>query len=110
MKLVSPMLLNISHIIVESNEATKSHELTSSDSPTLAPTSPSLVSNIDIPIALRKEPHNCPSTRYPLHHFCTYANLSTNHCVFTTHLDSNPISKNVIMVLQIQGGVMQEKI
>jgi hypothetical protein len=97
---VSPVLLLIPPIIVEYDEATKSREPTPSDPPTLTTTSLSSVSDIDLPIALRKEPHNYPSIRYPLDHFCTYANLSTDHLAFTTRFDSYSIPKNVTKALQ----------
>jgi hypothetical protein len=82
----SPMSLHIPHTIVESDEATEPLEPTPFDPPTLAHISPSLVSDLHLPIALRKEPRNCPSTRYPLDRFCTYANLSIDYRAFTIHL------------------------
>jgi hypothetical protein len=72
---------------------------------------PPPISNLDLPIALRKVSRTCPSTRYPLDRFYSYAALSTHHRAFTMSLDSYSVPKNVSEALHNPGwfSAMQEE-
>lgn len=49
-------------------------------------------SDIDIPIALRKQTYLCIC--HPISKFISYYALSTKFCIFTSNLDSIKISKS----------------
>lgn len=87
-----PLLL---HTLASTTESDRTIE-----SPPHAPNSPSHTSDLDFPMAFRKEPRNYPSTRYPLNHLCACTTLSTDHRAFTTSLDNYSVPKNVIDALQ----------
>ncbi|XP_038899725.1 uncharacterized protein LOC120086968 [Benincasa hispida] len=64
---------------------------------------------LDMPIALRKETRSC--TKYPMHSFLTYSNLSPIFKAFTTQLDALAIPTNVHAAMEVPEGrvaVMEE--
>lgn len=71
--------------------------------PLPAPIPQPQISDLDLPIALRKGSCPCPSTRNPLDRFCSYTALSTDHHTFTTSLDSYSVLKNVTEALHNPG-------
>ena len=58
------------------------------------------LSDIDLPIALRKGKRQCT---YPISSFVSYYNLSPTSCVFLTFLDSITLPKSVTHVLSHPG-------